>query len=78
MKLTAEKLAMMEEAIRKDPQYRALLFRIQEAEKALDLQEQTMTDPQRNAMWDFFDLSQEIDDRRLEIVCSLLFPKIPE
>ncbi|MGM9604381.1 MAG: hypothetical protein ACI3XG_04885 [Faecousia sp.] len=40
------------------------------AEKRLDEAEVTMTIDQRDAMWDFFDLSEEVNLRLLEIACE--------
>lgn len=55
-----------------DEIYCALLRKIRFAEKQLDAQEKTMNDVQRNVMWEFFDLSEEINNRLLEIVCELI------
>lgn len=60
-------IALLEQA-KQDEIYSALLLRIRKAEKRLDEQEMGMTIPQRDAMWDFFDLSEEMNQRLLEIV----------
>lgn len=59
-------MALLKEA-QKDEKYLALLLKIRQAEKRLDEQEKSMTDAQRDAMWEFFDLSEEMNLRLLEI-----------
>lgn len=59
-------MALLKEA-QKDEKYLALLLKNRQAEKRLDEQEKSMTDAQRDAMWEFFDLSEEMNLRLLEI-----------
>lgn len=55
---------------KQDKKYSALLRALCIMEKRLGEVEATMTDAQRNIMWDFFDLSEEVNQRLLEIVCT--------
>ena len=50
-----------------DAGYCALLKKLCTAERRLDEVEISMTDIQRDTMWDFFELSEEINQRLLEI-----------
>ena len=65
-------------AARKNKTYRALLTNLCSAEKKLDEVEPTMTDSQRDAMWNFYERTEEVNQRLLEIAVELCSENSPE
>lgn len=70
MTSTREKINQLRAIARKDSKYCSLLKTLRSAENRLDEAEAGMTDDQRDAMWDFFELSEEVNLRLLEIACE--------
>ena len=58
------------ELAKQDEKYSALLKKLCIMEKKLGEVETTMTNTQRDTMWDFFDLSEEVNQRLLELACQ--------
>lgn len=70
MTSTKEEIIKLRAIAKKDSTYCSLLKALRSAEKRLDEAEAGMTIDQRDAMWDFFDLSEEVNLRLLEIACE--------
>ena len=58
-------------AARNDKTYRALIRKLCSAERQLDEVEPTMTDRQRDAMWEFYERMEDVNQRLLEIAAEL-------
>ena len=65
-------------AARKDKTYCALLRKLCSAEKRLDEVEPTMTDRQRDAMWNFYERIEAVNQRLMEIAVELCSENSPE
>lgn len=63
-----EKIRALRMLAQEDPTYCTLMRALRLAEKSLFEVETTMTIAQRDILWDFFDLSEELNHRLLEIV----------
>lgn len=63
-----EKIRALRMLAQEDSAYFVLMKAFRLAEKKLFEVETTMTIAQRDFMWDFFDLSEEVNHRLLEIV----------
>lgn len=55
------------EAAKQDEQYAALLLQLKSAERQMDAAELTMTLSERDTVWDFFDILEDIHYRLLEL-----------
>ena len=69
---TARKLDAVHLIAQSDPIYRERMEVLREEELRLDGYEMEMTDPQRDAMWDFFDALEGVNDRLMELACLML------
>ena len=63
-----EKIRALRMLAQEDATYCTLMRALRLAEKSLFEVETTMTIAQRDILWDFFDLSEELNYRLLEIV----------
>lgn len=61
-------LAMIEQAS-SEPKFKEAMDRLKAAEDRLFRVESTMTDEQRDAIWEFWGLSEEINHMLLQMVC---------
>ncbi|MGN1000271.1 MAG: hypothetical protein ACI4PO_12030 [Faecousia sp.] len=69
---TVKKKAVVHAAAQFDPVYRERMNVLRREELRLDGYEMEMTGPQRNAMWDFFDALEDVNDRLMELACQVL------
>ena len=69
---TTRKLDAVHLIAQADPIYRERIEVLRKEELRLDGYEMEMTDPQRDAMWDFFDALEGVNDRLMELACQTL------
>ncbi len=65
-----EKMERLNVIAYNDTEYRELMGKMRVFENILDKVEHDLTLDQRNVVWDFWGLSSEIEQRKLELACE--------
>lgn len=70
--IDAEKQQWLDNLTRKDAVYMDLLEQIKQMENHIDLLEQSLENWQRNIIWDFWGLSQSIEERKQQLALQYI------